>query len=215
AESSITIEGVTAVVDAGLARVAAHSPWTGLPTLTVAKISQASAIQRAGRAGRTAPGRTLRLYTRHDFESRRAHEVPEIARADLADTLLALAALDAGDAAAFPWFEPPPPSALEAARALLSALGALDAGGRLTALGRRMSRFPVHPRLARLVCEGEARGAGEAACLVAALISERDIRRGARASFGGGSSGGGDRGADGGAEILDLVELFRRAEAAR
>src|SRR5262249_47273291 len=155
------------------------SPWTGLPTLAVAKVSQASAIQRAGRAGRTAPGRALRLYTRHDFETRRPHELPEIARADLAETLLALAVLDVGDGGAFPWFEAPPPSAVEAARALLGALGALEEGGRLTALGRRMSRFPVHPRLARLVCEGEARGAGEAACLVAALIAERDIRRGA------------------------------------
>jgi ATP-dependent helicase HrpB len=218
AESSITVEGVVAVVDSGLARVASHSPWTGLPALAIAKISQASATQRAGRAGRTRPGRALRLYTRHDLEARRAHDVPEIARADLAETLLTLAGVgvDAARAAAFPWFEAPPAAALDAARELLGALGALDGAGSLTALGRRMLRFPVHPRLARLICEGEARGAGDAAYLVAALISERDIRRSARASFD--RTGGRPRSARDGAElgeILDLVDLFRKAEQAR
>ncbi|HEX4405962.1 MAG TPA: ATP-dependent helicase HrpB [Polyangia bacterium] len=212
AESSITVEGVVAVVDAGLARVATHSPWTGLPTLALAKVSQASATQRAGRAGRVRPGRALRLYTRHDHDARRAYDLPEIARADLADTLLTLAALDTGPLADFPWFEEPPAAALGAARDLLRALGALDVDWKLTPLGRRMARLPVHPRLARLVCEGETRGAGAAACLVAALVSERDLRRGARASF----SPGGRRGArEGAGEILDLVDLFREAEQAR
>jgi ATP-dependent helicase HrpB len=211
AESSITVEGVVAVVDSGLARIASHSPWTGLPTLAVAKVSQAAATQRAGRAGRTRPGRALRLYTRHDHDARRLHDLPEIARADLAETLLSLAALDAGPIADFEWYEAPPAAALGAARDLLRVLGAFDASDRLTALGRRMARLPVHPRLARLVCEGEARGVGAASCLVAALVSERDIRRGARASFGrGGRRNDGDSG-----EILDLVDMFRQAEAAR
>jgi ATP-dependent helicase HrpB len=215
AESSITVEGVVAVIDSGLARVSTHSPWTGLPTLAVAKISQSSATQRAGRAGRTRPGRTLRLYTRHDHDARRAHDLPEIARADLADTLLMLAALDVGPVVDFPWFEEPPAAALGAAHDLLRTLGALEAGGRLTQMGRRMARLPVHPRLARLVCEGETRGAGAAACLVAALISERDIRRSARTSFGRGGRRGqsGENGESG--EILDLVDLFRQAEATR
>jgi ATP-dependent helicase HrpB len=217
AESSVTVEGVVGVVDSGLARVASHSPWTGLPTLAIQKISQAAATQRAGRAGRTRPGRALRLYTRHDHDARKVHDLPEIARADLADTLLALAAMDVGDD--FPWFEAPPAAALAAARELLARLGALDAAGRLTPLGRRMARFPVHPRLARLICEGETRGAAQAACLVAALVSERDIRRGARASFGRGAGGRGRSGdllgsAEHG-EILDLVDLFREAEKAR
>jgi ATP-dependent helicase HrpB len=214
AESSITVEGVVAVVDSGLARVASHSPWTGLPTLAIAKVSQASATQRAGRAGRTRPGRALRLYTRHDLEARRAHDLPEIARADLADTLLLLAAMDVGPIDDFPWFEEPPAAALGAARELLGTLGALDGAGRLTALGRRMARFPVHPRLARLICEGEARGAAQGACLVAAIISERDIRRGARASFGRGPRGAGPPQGESG-EILDLVDLYREAEKAR
>jgi ATP-dependent helicase HrpB len=214
AESSITVEGVVAVVDSGLARVASHSPWTGLPTLAVAKISQAAATQRAGRAGRTRPGRALRLYTRHDHDARRAYDLPEIARADLADTLLTLAALDVGPLNQFDWYEEPPAAALGAARDLLRALGAFDGGDRLTPLGKRMARLPVHPRLARLVCEGETRGAGAAACLVAALISERDIRRGARTSFGHGGRRGQNDGAESG-EILDLVDLYRQAEAAR
>jgi ATP-dependent helicase HrpB len=213
AESSITVEGVVAVVDTGLARIATHSPWTGLPTLAVAKISQSAATQRAGRAGRTRPGRALRLFTRHDLETRPRHDVPEIARADLTDTLLTLAALEVGDLAAFPWFEAPPAAALGAARELLGALGAVDAGGRLTPLGRRMARFPLHPRLGRLICEGESRGAAGAACLVAALISERDIRRGARASFT--RPGKDQRGGERGGEILDLVDLYREGEKTR
>jgi ATP-dependent helicase HrpB len=213
AESSITVEGVVAVIDSGLARIATHSPWTGLPTLAVAKISQAAATQRAGRAGRTRPGRALRLFSRHDLEARPRHDVPEIARADLAETLLMLAALDAGDLADFPWFEAPPAAALSAARELLGALGAIDARDRLTEIGRRMARFPVHPRLGRLICAGESRGAGVAACLIAALISERDIRRGSRASF---TRAGGDRRAgERGGEIMDLVDLYREAEKAR
>jgi ATP-dependent helicase HrpB len=208
AESSITIEGVVAVVDAGLARVAAHSPWTGLPTLALAKVSRAAAEQRAGRAGRTRPGRALRLYTQHDFDQRPAFEVPEIARADLADAVMTLAALEVTDPDALAWLEPPPAAAWGAARELLGQLGALADGGAPTDVGRRMLRFPAHPRLARLVVEGEARGAGEAAALAAALISERDIRASARASFGTGTSAPVDRGAD----LGDLVDLYRDAE---
>ena len=212
AESSITIDGVVAVIDSGLARIATHSPWTGLPSLVVAKISQAAATQRAGRAGRTRPGRALRLYTRHDFEQRPRQALPEIARADLADTLLVLAALGVGDPDALAWLEPPPAAAWGAARELLSRLGAVDTRGGLTDVGRRMSRLPVHPRLARLVVEGEARDCRAAACLAAALISERDIRAGTRASFAAGPRGAGN---DRGAEIVDLVDLFRDAEAER
>jgi ATP-dependent helicase HrpB len=174
AETSVTIEGVVAVVDSGLARVASHSPWSGLPTLEVRKISRASAAQRAGRAGRTGPGRALRLYTRHDHDARPEFDVPEVLREDLSETLLALAAL--GGAERLEWFEPPPPAALEAARSLLARLGAIDARGAPTEIGRRMLRVPGHPRQARLVVEAAARGAAEEGALLAALLGERDLR---------------------------------------
>ncbi len=179
AESSVTIDGVVAVIDSGLARVAAHAPWSGLPTLRVARVSRASATQRAGRAGRTRPGRCLRLYTKGDWIARPEHDAPEIARADLAETVLELSASGVVDLGAFGWFEAPPEAAITAARSLLERLGAIERGGggrlRPTATGRRMLRFPVHPRLARLLVEAERRGIAEEGAAVAALIGERDL----------------------------------------
>ncbi|HET7786672.1 MAG TPA: ATP-dependent helicase HrpB [Myxococcales bacterium] len=172
AETSITVPGVTAVIDSGLARIAAHSPWSGLPSLTVAKISRASAIQRAGRAGRLAPGRALRLYTRHDFESRPDHHPPEIERLDLAATVLELRAANL-DPEALPWLDPPPPAALQAADRLLRRLGALDDAGRATDLGRACARLPLHPRLSRLIVEAARHGYVEDGCALAAALSER------------------------------------------
>jgi ATP-dependent helicase HrpB len=157
AETSVTIEGVVAVIDSGLARIASFSPWSGLPRLAVGKISQAAAIQRAGRAGRTAPGRAVRLFPRHDFESRRPYEIPEIARLDLCEAVLTLAALGVTAPERFCWFEPPGASALDAASDLLRRLDAIDGQGGLTPTGRRMLRFPAHPRLARLLVEGRPR----------------------------------------------------------
>jgi ATP-dependent helicase HrpB len=176
AETSVTIEGVAAVVDSGLARVASHSPWSGLPKLEVARVSRASATQRAGRAGRTRAGRALRLYTAQDFAARAEHDAPEIQRLDLAEASLELHAAGIGDLSTFDWFEPPAARALAAADVLLQRLGALDASGSVTNLGRRMLRLPLHPRLARIVAEGESRGVARRACTVAALIAERDIR---------------------------------------
>src|SRR6185295_8804124 len=112
AETSLTIEGVVAVVDSGLARVASHAPWSGLPTLALRPVSKASATQRAGRAGRTRPGVCLRLYTAGDFGARPAFDAPEIARADLAETVLELAAAGVRDPAGFAWFEAPPAASL-------------------------------------------------------------------------------------------------------
>src|SRR5215475_4498494 len=126
AESSVTIDGVVAVIDSGLARVAGHSPWSGLPTLNVARISKASATQRAGRAGRTRPGRCLRLYTKSDYETRPDHELPEIRRLDLAQTVLELRA---AGLASLAWLEAPPEDAWRAADELLTRLGAIDARG--------------------------------------------------------------------------------------
>jgi ATP-dependent helicase HrpB len=220
AETSVTIPGVAAVVDSGLARVAASSPWTGLPTLGTQKIGKASAIQRAGRAGRTRAGRVLRLYSRLDFEARPERDPPEVARADLAETALALHGAGVRQPAAFDWFEAPPPAALGAAEALLARLGALGPDGALAETGRRMLAFPAHPRLARLLVEGERRGVAGEAALLAALIGERDLRL---RSFGGGAPAAGRRGpavvpgervASGFAAESDLLEAAERFAAA-
>ncbi|MBI2686403.1 MAG: ATP-dependent helicase HrpB [Acidobacteria bacterium] len=178
AESSVTIEGVTAVVDSGLARVAIDSPWTGIPTLQVARVSRASAAQRAGRAGRTAPGRVIRLYTQEEYVRRPAQDPPEIERRELTQLLLELHGGGVADAMSLPWLTPPPAAALSAAEALLGRLGAVESG-RLTKLGRRMAQLPLHPRLARLVLEAEERGAGEEGARAAAALSAGERLEGA------------------------------------
>lgn len=175
AETSVTIDGVVCVIDSGLARIARHSPWTGLPSLQIEPVSRASCTQRAGRAGRTRPGRVIRLYTRHDHDTRRAFEVPEIARADLAEPALELHGAGLAGLGALAWFEPPPATAAAAAEELLVRLGGVDRGA-ITPLGRRMLRFPVHPRLGRIIVEAEARGVAEPACAIAALLGARDLR---------------------------------------
>jgi ATP-dependent helicase HrpB len=214
AETSITIPGIGAVVDSGLARVSTHSAWSGRPALATARIGKFSAAQRAGRAGRTRSGRVRRLYTRHDWSTRPDADPPEISRADLSETLLVLHGSGVRVADAFPWLEPPPPAALEAARTLLDRLGAIDPEGRITAAGRRMLRFPVHPRIARMMVEGEALGVADDAALLAALLGERDIRLDARARFG--APGASQRGAASGlSDLLELTDLFREAESAR
>jgi ATP-dependent helicase HrpB len=218
AETSVTIEGVAAVVDSGLARTAGHSPWSGLPVLKVARVSQASATQRAGRAGRTRRGTCLRLYTAQDFNARPAHETPEIRRLDLAEAALELRAAGVGDLREFRWFESPAGEAIDAADALLRRLGAIDESKRVTDTGRRMLRFPLHPRLARIVTEAETRGVGRAACTVVALISERDIRAG-RVNF---DAPREERerererrvaSSDGASDLLELFDLYAKAEA--
>jgi ATP-dependent helicase HrpB len=176
AETSVTIDGVVAVIDSGRARVARHSPWSGLPMLQVEPISKASAAQRAGRAGRTRPGVVLRLYTQHDHDGRRPFDAAEIARADLAGVALDLRGGAAARLDDIRWFEAPPVHAVHAAESLLLRLGAVDDAGALTAMGRRMQRFATHPRLARLICEAEGRSVGAEACLIAALASARELR---------------------------------------
>jgi ATP-dependent helicase HrpB len=180
AETSITVPGVVAVIDSGLARMAAHSPWSGVATLKVKRISRASATQRAGRAGRLRPGRCIRLYTRHDHDTRPEADPPEVRRLDLAAATLLLAELgllQPGGGNALAWLEAPPEAALAAARGLLERLGALESDGRLTALGRRMLRLPVHPRQARVILDAEAAGVAAPGCILAALIEERDLVR--------------------------------------
>ena len=168
AESSITIEGITAVIDSGLARIASHSPWSGLPTLQIGRISQAAANQRAGRAGRTAPGRAIRLYALDDFVRRPAQDTPEVQRADLAPTALLLKSMGASE---LEWLDAPPAAALDHAEDLLRQLGAVGEDGAATPLLREMARYPLHPRLARLVVEARHRGVAEDGCTIAALLS--------------------------------------------
>ena len=169
AETSLTIDGVQVVIDSGLARVARFDPRRGINTLLIEKISRASADQRTGRAGRTAPGHCLRLWTEREHLERAPQELPEVKRLDLAEVVLTLKASGVEEIANFRWLEPPDPRALERAEQLLVDLGALPkwcnhgpapvrdevspqtgAGG-VTPLGRRMLAFPVHPRYARML----------------------------------------------------------------
>jgi len=180
AETSLTIPGVTAVVDSGLARQSRVSHATGLPRLELVPISKASADQRAGRAGRTAPGRCWRLWDEAAHQHRPAAEPPEAVREDLAGPLLQLIAL--GEEREFPWLDPPHPVALSKARDLLRHLGALcpavdpgdESRDRIAPLGQALVRLPAHPRLARLLVAGAAEGVLREATVAAALLSERD-----------------------------------------
>ncbi len=174
AETSLTIEGITAVVDSGLARSLSFDPHVGMDRLQLVSISQASADQRAGRAGRTQPGVCLRLWAERTHHRRPAGDEPEIRRLDLAGPMLELRVWGESDLQTFPWFEAPPAASLEQADALLKRLGALDAAGNVTSLGRSMARLPVSPRLARMLLEGDRLGQAEAVAMAAAMLSERD-----------------------------------------
>ncbi|HJV37716.1 MAG TPA: ATP-dependent helicase HrpB [Geothrix sp.] len=169
AESSVTLDGIGAVVDTGLGREASHSPWSGLSGLRTVRISQARCTQRTGRAGRTGPGRCLRLFTEADFQARPTFDTPELQRADLAEPLLALHGMGITRLSDLHWFEAPPEAAVAAAEGLLTRLGAL-ADGALTPVGRRMADLPLHPRLARLAVAGEDLGIPRLALRAAALL---------------------------------------------
>jgi len=175
AETSLTIPGVRAVVDAGLARIARFDPHRGIDTLLVEPVSQASAEQRAGRAGRTGPGRCIRLWSQTDHEARPLREVPEIKRVDLSETILLLLSSGWGEAASFPWYEKPDDKALLRALTVLADLGAVDAQGKLTSLGRRMSVFPAHPRYARMLLAAGELDCVYEVCRIAGLAQGRDI----------------------------------------
>ncbi|WP_437652201.1 ATP-dependent RNA helicase [Sorangium sp. So ce1182] len=211
AETSVTIDGVVAVVDSGLARVASHAPWSGLPTLRVAPVARSAAAQRAGRAGRTRPGRCLRLYTRGDLAARPEHEAPEIRRLDLAETVLELCAAGVTDLEGFGWLEAPPAAGLAAAEALLVRLGALDDGRRVTPTGRRMLRFPAHPRQARMIVEAERRGVADDGCSLAALVAERDLGAPAGPREGHGRRSDARHSSD----LLAALQAFEEADRAR
>jgi ATP-dependent helicase HrpB len=197
AESSLTIPGVTAVVDAGLERQLRHDRGRGVDVLALERISLASAAQRAGRAGRTAPGICYRLWTAGEERGMNARALPDIQRVDLAGPILLVRAFAGRDPREFGWFEPPPADALATADALLVELGAVDARrGMLTAVGERMLAVPLHPRLARVVLEGQRRGCARRAATAVALLSEAE-----------------DLGRGQGADVLAVTDLFLAAEA--
>ena len=195
AETSLTIDGVTTVIDCGLARVARFDPHRGINTLLIEKISVASADQRAGRAGRTAPGVCVRLWTEREHGQRALQELPEVRRLDLSEVVLTLKASGMDDIANFPWLEKPDPKALERAELLLADLGAVGDGaaapsprrgelrgkgaatslGRITEIGRKMLRFPVHPRYARMLLAAQERGCVRTVALMAALTQGRNF----------------------------------------
>jgi len=172
AETSLTINGIGAVVDTGFARVNRFDPAIGINRLELSRISKASATQRAGRAGRTAEGACLRLWTEREQLALADFELPEIERLDLSECVLQLLAWGEHDVHAFPWFEKPPAQIIDRALELLDRLDAIN-GGKLTELGRAMARFPLQPRFARLLIEGALLGQPRRAALCAAVLSER------------------------------------------
>lgn len=174
AETSLTIEGVRVVIDSGWARRPRFDAGRGLPGLELARISRASAEQRSGRAGRLGPGVCYRLWTQGVQGTLLPFTPPEIRSADLTPLALELACWGVGDGVGLPWLDAPSPGALAAARDLLRQLGALDEQGRVTACGQEMSRFPSHPRLARLLVEARSAGLAALGCDLAALLEERD-----------------------------------------
>lgn len=174
AETSLTIDGIRIVIDSGLARIARFDPHRGINTLLVEKISRASADQRSGRAGRTAPGRCLRLWTELEHANRVPQELPEVRRLDLAEVVLTLKASGVEDIRSFRWLEPPDPVALDRAETLLADLGALHESA-ITELGREMLRFPMHPRYSRMLLAAGGLGCVRPVALIAALTQSRSI----------------------------------------
>ncbi len=197
AETSITIDGVRLVIDSGLARIPRYDANRGINTLLIERISQASADQRAGRAGRTAPGRCIRLWSRAEHDERAPQQLPEIKRLDLAEVVLTLKAAGVEDLRKFRWLEKPDEISLTHAEELLLDLGALKSIGegrhvadpnirdggtpslpeqlQITPIGRKMLAFPVHPRYSRMLLAAQEYGCVHQACLVAALTQGRDL----------------------------------------
>jgi len=200
AETSLTIDGVRIVVDAGLERRSLFDPSSGMNRLEVQRVSRASAEQRAGRAGRTAPGVCFRLWGEGAERSLAAYAPPEICVADLAPLALDLAVwgTQPGD---LRWLDPPPAATLASARDLLHRLGALDEAGKVTAHGRAMQEFPAHPRLAHMLLKARVMGASALAAELAALLSDRDLLR----------AGGAGRERD--SDVRTRLEALRRGSA--
>ena len=175
AQTSLTIEGVRVVIDAGLSRTPRFDPASGLTRLDTVRVSAAVADQRRGRAGRTEPGVCYRLWDARETRGLAPFDRPEILEADLARVALDLAQWGAGDGAALAFLDPPPAPAMAEARALLQRLGALDPAGALTPHGRRMADLALPPRLAHMLLRAGAAGQAERAARIAALVVERGL----------------------------------------
>ncbi|HEY4443159.1 MAG TPA: ATP-dependent RNA helicase HrpA [Steroidobacteraceae bacterium] len=211
AETSITVPGIRAVIDSGLARISRYSPRNRLQRLPIEPISRASADQRKGRCGRLGPGLCLRLYTQAGFDAREPFTEPEILRTNLAALLLRLAADGLGEAENFPFLDAPDPRALNDGYRLLQELQALDADRRITRLGRAMARLPLDPRLARALLESKRFRAESELLAIVAGLSVPDVR-----------IAGGPEDADAGAafgdsksEFSSLVKVWRAYRKAR
>lgn len=199
AETSLTIEGVAVVIDAGLERRPRFDPARGMTTLETVRISRASAEQRAGRAGRLGPGICYRLWSEGAQGALLPFTPPEIRSADLAPLALDLARWGVSDAAQLAWLDPPPSGHLAGARALLQRLGALDPSGRLTPLGESMASLPAHPRIARLLVAAREAGCPGLGADLAALLGERDLLAGSKPPRHASDS-----------DLLDRLDLLRR-----
>lgn len=222
AETALTIDGVTCVIDSGLARTARYDAKLGFNTLHLRRISRASAAQRSGRAGRTAPGTCWRLWSPAEDADRPECDLPEVHRLDLADVVLHVRVWGLAEPDALPWLDPPTATALAQARSLLQSLGALDADEGLTEIGRRMAGFGAAPRVARMLLEAAAGGDPGGGALAAALVGERDIRRGHRLGQEARSAAnvaevrfGPEPLAHSGSDLIECAELFVAAAQGR
>jgi len=177
AETSLTIEGISCVVDSGWSRRPRFHPGSGLSRLTTIRVSKAAADQRAGRAGRLSPGHCLRLWTREEQYCLAPFHPPEIVDTDLAQLALELALWGVQDPAELRWLTPPREGGYQQARELLFSLDALTSSGRITETGRQLAGLAVHPRLGHMLLQGKKIGQASLACDLAALLSERDILR--------------------------------------
>jgi ATP-dependent helicase HrpB len=198
AETSLTIDGIDMVIDSGLKRSPSFDPATGMTELATVRVSQASADQRRGRAGRQGPGLCLRLWPEQEMRSLKAHDEPEILIADLAALVLELANWGVADRTALRFVDPPPEAAFAQARDLLVELDAIDDRGAITAMGKLMAKLPLHPRLAHMIAKAKDLEAGALAADIAALLSERD-----------------PLGRDAGADIAERLGALRKGNAGK
>lgn len=176
AETSLTVPQIRFVIDSGLARISRFSNKTKVQRLPIERISQASASQRSGRAGRTAPGVAIRLFSLRDHLGQTEFTEPEILRTSLASVILQMSALGLGEVAKFPFLDPPNSRAVRDGMQLLAEIGALDPEGNITSLGRRLARLPIDPRLGRMLIEADRLGCASEVLVVVAALSIQDVR---------------------------------------